>query len=125
MRQAGIKIALGSASKNARPVIEKLGIADLMDAIADGHSVERPKPAPDLFLFAANQLGLQPAQCVVVEDAAAGIEAAIAAKMLAIGLGPVERVGEADLVLPSLEGVRWADLQAKLSAMRQQPVSPV
>ena len=125
LRQAGIKIALGSASKNARPVIEKLGIADLMDAIADGHSVERPKPAPDLFLFAANQLGLQPDQCVVVEDAAAGIEAAIAAKMLTIGLGPVERVGAADVVLPSLEGVHWADLQLKLSAARRQPVSSV
>ncbi len=125
LRQAGIKIALGSASKNARPVIEKLGIADLMDAIADGHSVERPKPAPDLFLFAANQLGLQPDQCVVVEDAAAGIEAAIAAKMLTIGLGPVERVGAADVVLPSLEGVHWADLQLKLSATRRRPVSPV
>ena len=125
LRQAGIKIALGSASKNARPVIEKLGIADLMDAIADGHSVDRPKPAPDLFLFAADQLGLQPDQCVVVEDAAAGIEAAIAAKMLTIGLGPVERVGAADMVLPDLEGVHWADLQVKLSAARRQPVSPV
>jgi beta-phosphoglucomutase len=79
IRQAGLKIAIGSASKNAKPVIEKLGIADRVDAIADGYSVDRPKPAPDIFLFAAAQLGLDPAQCVVVEDAAAGVEAAIAA----------------------------------------------
>lgn len=113
LRQAGIKIAIGSASKNARTVVEKLGIADKVDAIADGYSVQHPKPAPDLFLFAANQLGLEPAQCVVVEDAAAGIEAALAAGMWAVGLGPSERVGAAHIVLPSLADVTWTDLQAK------------
>ncbi|MBW4477442.1 MAG: beta-phosphoglucomutase [Tolypothrix brevis GSE-NOS-MK-07-07A] len=114
LRQAGIKIALGSASKNARPVIERLGIASKIDAIADGYSVEKPKPAPDLFLFAAQQLGLKPAQCVVVEDAGAGVEAALAASMWAIGLGPVERVGAAHIVLPSLAGANWSDIRAKL-----------
>lgn len=115
LRQAGIKIAIGSASKNAHTVVEKLGIAEKVDAIADGYSVQKPKPAPDLFLFAANLLGLPPSQCVVVEDAAAGIEAALAAKMWTVGLGPVERVGEAHVVLPSLAGITWADLKAKLS----------
>lgn len=114
LRQAGIKIAIGSASKNAQTVVEKLGIADRVDAIADGYSVQRPKPEPDLFLFAANQLGLEPSHCVVVEDAAAGIEAALAAGMWTVGLGPPERVGAAHVVLPSLEGVTWADLCAKL-----------
>ncbi len=117
LRQKGIKIALGSASKNARPVVERLGIANKIDAIADGYSVEKPKPAPDLFLFAAHQLGLEPAQCVVVEDAAAGIEAALAALMWAIGLGPVERVGAAHVVLPSLAGANWSDIRAKLSSV--------
>lgn len=114
LKQAGIKTALGSASKNARPVIEKLGIAEYIDVIGDGHSVERPKPAPDLFLFAAGELGLAPEHCVVVEDAAAGIEAALAGGMWAVGLGPVERVGEAHVVLPSLAEVHWTDLLAKL-----------
>jgi len=114
LRQANIKIAIASASKNARTVIEKMGIEDKVDALADGFSVEHPKPAPDLFLYAAELLNLQPAQCVVVEDAAAGIEAAHAAKMLAVGLGPQERVGAANVVLPSLEGVHWASLQDKL-----------
>ncbi|QLE58796.1 beta-phosphoglucomutase [Nostoc sp. TCL26-01] len=115
LRQAGIKIAIGSASKNAKTVIQRLGIADKVDAIADGYSVEKPKPAPDLFLYAAHQLGLEPQQCVVVEDAAAGVEAALAGGMWAVGLGPVERVGAAHVVLPSLAGVSWENLRTKLN----------
>ncbi|MGE5463218.1 MAG: beta-phosphoglucomutase [Syntrophothermus sp.] len=106
IHQAGLKSALGSASKNAPDVIQRLGIADLLDAISDGNSVERQKPAPDLFLHAARQLGLQPDECVVVEDAAAGIEAARAGGFRTVGLGPQERVGKADIIFPSLAGVR-------------------
>jgi len=61
LRQSGIKIAIGSASKNAKAMIEKLGIAEHVDAIAYGYSVDRPKPAPDIFLYAATLLGLAPA----------------------------------------------------------------
>jgi beta-phosphoglucomutase len=110
IRAAGLKTALGSASKNAGEVVDRLGIRHLLDAISDGYSVERQKPAPDLFLDAAAQLGLPPAECVVVEDAAAGIEAAKAGGFYAVGLGPPERVGAADAIFPSLEGVRLADL---------------
>ncbi len=132
LRQAGIKIAIGSASKNARTVIEKLGLADRVDAIADGYSVERPKPAPDLFLYAAAQLGLDPSHCVVVEDAAAGIEAAIAAGMWTIGLAPAvsgaspeeHRVGAAHIVLPNLMGVHLTDLQTKLSQCLKEGFHP-
>lgn len=105
IRHAGLKSALGSASKNAPEVIQRLGIADLLDAISDGSSVERQKPAPDLFLHAARQLNLEPDECVVVEDAAAGIEAAHTGGFHTIGLGPRERVGDADIVLDSLNGV--------------------
>ena len=115
LRRSGIKIAIGSASKNARAVIEKLGIGNLVDAIADGDSVQRPKPAPDLFLCAAKQLGLDPAHCVVVEDATVGIAAAIAAGMWAIGIGPSDRVGAANIVLPNLIGVHLSDLQNQLA----------
>jgi len=108
-------VAIASASKNARTVIEKLGIAEWIDAIADGYSVDRPKPAPDLFLYAANHLRVPPCECVVFEDATAGIEAALAAGMWAVGNGPVERVGNAHVVLPSLAGVSWADIVSKLS----------
>jgi beta-phosphoglucomutase len=102
IRAAGLKIAVGSASKNAPSVIDRLGIGSLLDAISDGNSVERSKPAPDLFLHAAGQLGLDPADCVVVEDAEAGVEAGQAGGMRVIGLGPPERVGHANLVLPDL-----------------------
>jgi len=105
LRAAGLKAAIGSASKNAGEVIERLGIGSLLDAISDGHSVERQKPAPDLFLHAAAQLGLNPHDCVVVEDATVGIAAARAGGFRTIGLGPKERVGEADVVYPSLENV--------------------
>jgi len=118
IRAAGLKNALGSASKNAAEVIERLGIRDLFDAISDGFSVERQKPAPDLFLHAAAQLGLAPSECVVVEDAAAGIEAAIAGGFRSIGLGPDERVGRADIILANLAGVR---LNGLLNAF--QPIS--
>ncbi len=115
LRSVGIKVAIGSASKNAKEVIERLGIGDRVDAISDGYSVSRSKPAPDLFLHAAAQLGLAPEHCVVVEDAASGVEAALAAGMRAVGLGPVERVGAAHVVLPNLAGIHWADLLDKLS----------
>ena len=115
IREVGLKSALGSASRNAHEVLERLGISDLLDAVADGNSVEHQKPAPDLFLHSAKQLGILPEQCVVVEDAAAGIEAARAGGFRSIGLGPKERVGEADVVFPSLEKVGLQDLLTALA----------
>jgi beta-phosphoglucomutase len=110
LRAAGYMTALGSASKNAGEVMDRLGIRSLLDAVSDGYSVERQKPAPDLFLHAAAQLALRPAECVVVEDAAAGIEAAKAGGFRTVGLGPRERVGDAEAIFPSLAGVHLADL---------------
>lgn len=115
IRAAGLKTALGSASKNAREVIERLGIAPLLDAISDGNSVQRQKPAPDLFLHAASQLNLSPWECVVVEDAAAGIQAALAGGFWTLGLGPRERVGQAHAVLPSLAQAHLKDLLTKFN----------
>ena len=116
IHKAGMKSALGSASKNAPDVVRRLGIANLLDAISDGNSVERQKPAPDLFLHAARQLNLTPEKCVVVEDAAAGIQAARAGGFHTVGLGPDERVGEAEVIFPSLEGVH---LDTLLSAFER------
>lgn len=115
LRGAGIKVAIGSSSKNAQLVCQRLGIADKLDAIADGYSVQQHKPAPDVFLYAAQQLGLQPTECLVVEDAASGVEAGLAAGMSVIGLGPHERVGAAHIVRDNLEGLRWADILAALN----------
>lgn len=116
LRENGYKTALGSASKNARQVLQSLGIANLFDAITDGNSVERQKPAPDLFLFAAKELHLAPNQCVVVEDAEAGVEAAKAGGFFAVGIGPRERVGQADAVFQNLAGVHLQDI---LDALRK------
>ncbi|HEY5574892.1 MAG TPA: beta-phosphoglucomutase [Anaerolineales bacterium] len=114
IRAAGLMVAIASASKNAGEVARRLGLLGAVDVLADGHSVRRTKPAPDLFLYTAEKLGVPAETCVVVEDAAAGIEAAQRAGMLTIGIGPKERVGKAGLVLPNLEGVQVEDLLRKL-----------
>ena len=94
-RRRGCLLAIGSSSRNARTVLGALGLTAAFDAIADGFSVTNAKPAPDLFLRAAELLGLDPARCVVVEDAASGVDAALAAGMVAVGVGPADRVGHA------------------------------
>ena len=95
IKRRGIKTAIASVSKNTRTVLQGTGIEDLFDVIVDGYSVKNTKPAPDIFLFAAKELGVKPEDCVVIEDAEAGIEAALAGKMIPIGIGPEERVGKA------------------------------
>lgn len=91
---AGIPYAVASASRNAPTVVARLDIADRLAVIADGSSVQRAKPAPDLFRYAAAMLNQPPDQCLVVEDAAAGIAAAVSAGMPALALGPTERFGQ-------------------------------
>jgi beta-phosphoglucomutase len=105
IKEAGLKIGIGSASKNAREVVRRLGLASYIDAYADGHVVERSKPAPDVFLAAAELLGVAPETCVVVEDAESGIEAAHAAGMRVIGVGACARVQSANLPVESLMAI--------------------
>jgi HAD superfamily hydrolase (TIGR01509 family) len=119
IREAGMKMAVASASKNAPRVVQLLEIDSFFDGLSDGNSVERSKPAPDLFLHAAGRLGLPPAECVVVEDAEAGVAAGLAAGMRVIGLGPAERVGAAHLVMPDLSEARLSAIMSVLL-----PVSP-
>lgn len=95
LQKKGYKLAIASASKNTSIVVEKLDIKDMFDTISDGYSVKNSKPAPDLFLHTAKKLKLESEECVVFEDAEAGVDAAIAAKMIAIGVGPEQRVGHA------------------------------
>ncbi len=114
LRAANIKIALGSSSKNAELVLQRLGIIDFFNFIADGNSVPYLKPAPDVFLYAAEGLSIAPANCLVVEDAPAGVAAALKAKMWVLGVGPFDRLAQAHLVLPTLAGIGWADVVAKL-----------
>jgi kojibiose phosphorylase len=122
LRAAGVRTAIASASRNAPQVVERLGLRRRIDVLAHGGSVRRQKPAPDLFLYAAEQLGLPPAACLVVEDAAAGIEAAHAAGMPAVGLGPGSRVGAADLVRPDLKNSSLVDLGRAAAWRVSEPV---
>jgi len=114
LREAGIKIGIGSASENTRAVLDRLRLWDYVDAVSDGYSVQRQKPAPDLFLHCARQLGVDPGAAIVVEDAASGIEAALAGGFWTVGLGPQARVGAAHVVFPNLEDVHLHDILAVL-----------
>lgn len=96
-----IPFALGSASKNARLILEKLNLLHLFEAIVDGNDVSTAKPDPEVFLIAANKLGKDPENCVVIEDAKAGIEAANRAQMTSVGIGEKRTLNEADFVLNS------------------------
>jgi beta-phosphoglucomutase len=115
LRAAGIQIAIASASKNAPLVLERLKLADAIDCVVDAALIRHSKPAPDVFLKAAEMLNVKPAECVVVEDAAAGVEAAIAGGMHSLGIGPVERVGAAEVVLPDLANAHAEELLRKYS----------
>ena len=97
----GCKIALGSASKNARSILNKVALTPYFDAVVDGTNVSKAKPDPEVFLQGAEALGIGPEACVVFEDAAAGIEAAHAAGMMAIGIGQPTHLGHADAVFPN------------------------
>ncbi len=97
LRVEGFKVALGSASKNSSKVLTQLGANKYFDIIGDGNSVSKSKPAPDIFLFGAEQLGLEPEECIVYEDAEAGVDAAKAGGFHSVGIGPADRVGHADV----------------------------
>jgi beta-phosphoglucomutase len=86
-KEKGIRLGIGSASKNAKTVLERLGILNVFDGIGDGYSVVNTKPAPDLFVWVAGRLDVPPPQAVVFEDAEAGVEAALAAGFWAVGVG--------------------------------------
>lgn len=102
VRRAGLKTALASASRNAPLLLERLGIADLFDYVVDANHISRAKPDPEIFLAAARGLGLEPSECIGVEDAAAGIASIHAAGMKAIGIGHAQALAEADLLLPNV-----------------------
>ncbi len=87
LKERGVKIAIGSSSKNTKNILGRLELLETFDAIADGTDITRSKPDPEVFLCAARKLGMAPADCAVVEDASAGIQAAKAAGMLAVAFG--------------------------------------
>lgn len=95
LRQRGLKLAIGSSSKNAPLILERIGLAGFFDAVSDGNNITRSKPDPQVFTMAAEMLGLTPDRCLVVEDAHAGIQAASAGGFHSAGLGPAAESGMA------------------------------
>jgi len=117
LRTAGIGIALGSASKNAPMILERIQLSGMFDAIVDGNSISEAKPNPEVFLKGAEKLGALPENCVVFEDAIAGIEAAQNANMYSVGIGDPENLGFADLVIPGFDGFTVEKLKRAFGEM--------
>ena len=110
IKAQGYLIALGSASKNAEVILRKTGLISWFDAIIDGNHVQKSKPDPEVFLKGAEALGVSPENCIVFEDASAGIEAAKRAGMKAIGIGDPSILDGADQVISSFIGVQASKL---------------
>jgi beta-phosphoglucomutase len=111
LRARGLKLAIGSSSKNARYILDRIGLDDYFDAISDGNNIRNSKPDPEVFLKAAEYVGVAPERCVVIEDAAAGVMAAHAAGMWAVAVGDAAANGCGDAQITS-----FADLADILEA---------
>ena len=108
----GINTAIASASRNAPTIVRKVALDGLIDVMVDGNDTTRSKPDPQVFLLAAEKLGLAPQECIVVEDAQAGIDGAKAAKMAALGIGPPGSLTGADRMAASLADITPDELLA-------------
>ena len=113
-RANSIKIALGSASKNSMLILQKLNLTNYFDVIIDGTKVSKAKPDPEVFLKGALALNVLPSQCIVFEDAQAGVAAAINAGMYCVGIGAKSVLKKAHLVLPGFLNMTYHKLEQKL-----------
>lgn len=103
LKAKGYRLAIGSSSKNAGMILDRIGLGNFFHAVADGNQITRSKPDPEVFLCAAEMLKLKPEECVVVEDAEAGIDAALAGGFTAVGLGNAVKQYQADAHIARLE----------------------
>lgn len=99
LRERGVRLAIGSSSKNARFILEKIGYGAYFDAVVDGNDIAKGKPDPEVFLKAAQRLGLSHAECYVVEDAKTGIDAALAGGFCAVGVHDAAGYEKTDIAL--------------------------
>ena len=105
LKEAGKFIAIGSSSKNTLLILEKLGIKEYFDAIVDGNQIKNSKPDPEVFLLGAEKMNVKPEECLVVEDAASGVEAGKSAGMKVLGVGSAKNHPLADYRANSLAGI--------------------
>lgn len=105
LKELGIKTAIGSASKNAKTILKKVGLLDKFDFISDGTIVTKAKPDPEVFTIAADEMHVDYDKCIVFEDSEAGIEAAKRVNMLAIGIGKKENLPASDMIFSGLDAV--------------------
>jgi len=111
LRENGYKVALASSSKNAETVLRLLEIKGFFDAVVDGTMIIKSKPDPEIFLLAASKVGVNPNECVVFEDAEAGVEAAIAAGMKCVGVGSADQLSKANFIVKSTADFNISQLQ--------------
>ncbi len=118
LKQNGIKVGLASSSKNAGTVLRRLGIEGEFDTVVDGSMITRTKPDPEIFLITAARLDVPPSDCLVVEDAEAGVDAAIAAGMKCIGIGSPLQLKRANMVFSKTSDIRLSTVLALETADR-------
>ena len=111
LKENGIKIAIGSSSKNTMFILNKIGLYEYFDAIADGTQITKSKPDPEVFLLAASKLNVDPVNCSVVEDADAGIEAAVTGNMKVLAVGSASKNEKADLTMENLKCFKYNDIK--------------
>jgi beta-phosphoglucomutase len=111
LRKEGILTAIGSASRNAGTILDGIKLRDMFDVIVYGNKIHKAKPDPEVFLRGAQEMKLHPSDCIVFEDAQAGIEAAIAGGMRCVGVGNPELLGKANLVIPDLKKITIKQLR--------------
>ena len=114
LKASGIKVALGSSSKNAEMILRRLKLTDRFDALVDGNHITLSKPDPEVFLMGAKALNLAPEHCLVFEDAQSGIDAANSGGFPVIGIGIADSLSRAVAVIPGFGHVTWADINALL-----------
>lgn len=116
VKSKGIKVVLGSASKNSKLILERIGIIGLFDVIVDGNSTTKSKPDPEVFLMGAEAVGASPKECIVFEDAEKGIEAALNGGFYTVGVGSPDVLDEAHIVIPSFEYIEYGEVLEALTS---------
>ena len=118
VKSLGLKISLGSASKNAVAILKQVGLIHYFDTIVDGTSVTHGKPHPEGFLLAASQMRIEPRECIVFEDAKKGVQAALSGGMYCVGIGSEDDLGKAHIVVPNMIGRKFQDYEEKVLAAK-------